>query len=751
MAPQAQHVHQRRAHAVREASTSSIEDDRKISGSWLGGQSSALPSSNHASASTSRTPSTAFAPAPATSEARKPLSVDTSAATESKPKNRGHVQKQEKIERIGLLRGSSHVGPGKDGDDSHQMTTSIGLQDDAVYDAYLPRPVALLRRLIVGLLRKEAPIHARHQKAVRRPWLDRYFVNTSLLGTHSFFLVFLPMVFWLGSPRFGRGLINVLAFGVYFSSAIKDLFCVPRPYSPPVTRLTIGTHHLEYGFPSTHSTNSVSIALYIYLWVRQFRHAAATAPLADVLASAPGVGSSSTSIFESYLWEAGLLFYACSVVYGRIYAGMHSITDCIAGSALGAGITWVQWHYFDHIEDFIKINSWSVPLAIIPAGLLMVSVHPPPVDDCPCFEDAIAFVSVAMGVALARWAGIRYDITLRTDPINHAFAHLGSNGTSAQLLKMATPALDAALKTTPLIQLTAVPAPAAPLVRKGLVLVIGLVNVLLLRVIVKTICKVVLPPTFRFVDKLIGFSLPRRHYTQAKDYNNIPLADLSAVPSVLDLPSQIIVTDEKGNQHSIQSSPVPGSPVSGPSRQSSLDIAARTGAGRTALSPVSGGGAASLFSRSPTFGSPIHSPVPSRTPSPNPIEMRRNPNGGGVGVAAKGRGLAKSPAKKIQFTLGGPVNDDNDDDNDNDHDAAHPDLPIPLTQSKAHPNFVPPDEKLARHIAADIVAPSGDTNADKEVKHYDADVLTKVIVYGNIGLFSAGLIPALFESIGLSG
>ncbi|EST09595.1 Phosphatidic acid phosphatase type 2/haloperoxidase [Kalmanozyma brasiliensis GHG001] len=669
-------LHQRRAPAVREASTSSADEDRKISGS------------------------NGAAPASSSRPTRPSLAVNTDRSSDGDKKHkRGHIQKHEKIERIGLLRGSSYVkSTDKDSVAEHELTTSIGLQDDAVYDAYLPRPIAFLRRIIVAILRKEAPIHERHQNWIRRPWLDRYFVNTSLLGTHSFFLVFLPMVFWLGSPRFGRGLINVLAFGVYISSAIKDLFCIPRPYSPPVTRLTVGTHHLEYGFPSTHSTNSVSIALYIYLWVRKMREAAQ-------------LDSTGSALFDSWLWEAGLLFYATSVVYGRIYAGMHSIIDCIAGSALGAAITAVQWGFFDQIEQFVKINSWTVPIAIIPAGLLMVSVHPQPVDDCPCFEDAIAFISVAMGVALARWTGIRYGMVLNTDPLFHPFSKLVDPLAGYQAANITVP-------TTPLIQIPVAGA-AERWIKRGLVMVIGLVNVLLLRVIVKTACKVILPPTFRLVDELIGFSLPRRHYTPASDYKKIPLADLSAVPSVLDLPSQIIVTDESGNQQTIQS-PV-WSPTS--SRRGSADP-------RYGLN----GSFSPLSTSSPLLGrSPMHSPVPSRTPSPNPIEMRR-------ALSPAGR----KPKSKIQFTIGTSAGDDEDSTDS----PVQQDLPIPLTQSRAHPNFIPPDEQLARNLAADV---KGTTpkEVEKEVKHYDADVLTKVIVYTNIGLFSAGFIPALFQHLGL--
>jgi hypothetical protein len=44
-----------------------------------------------------------------------------------------------------------------------------------------------------------------------------------------------------------------------------------------------------------------------------------------------------------------------------------------------------------------------VPLVIVPLGLFLVHAHTEPIDDCPCFEDAIAFVSVIMGTTLGRW------------------------------------------------------------------------------------------------------------------------------------------------------------------------------------------------------------------------------------------------------------------------------------------------------------------------------------------------------------
>ena len=40
----------------------------------------------------------------------------------------------------------------------------------------------------------------------------------------------------------------------------------------------------------------------------------------------------------------------------------------------------------------------AVPLIVAVVCLLLVNQHPSPVDDHPCFEDAIAFVSVSLGI-----------------------------------------------------------------------------------------------------------------------------------------------------------------------------------------------------------------------------------------------------------------------------------------------------------------------------------------------------------------
>jgi membrane-associated phospholipid phosphatase len=174
-----------------------------------------------------------------------------------------------------------------------------------------------------------------------------------------------------------------------------------------VPTLAFSSHHLEYGFPSTHSTNTISIALYVFAHMYDLRAKAAIGPTAF------GFG------------VTGLIIYAFSIVYGRIYTGMHSFTDCFVGVILGAGSWLLQHLLMDKVMNtWLANESWigdltqtlartytqltfllvpPVPFTIIVVCLLMVNQHPQPVDNCPCFEDAIAFVSVGMGSLVGRW------------------------------------------------------------------------------------------------------------------------------------------------------------------------------------------------------------------------------------------------------------------------------------------------------------------------------------------------------------
>lgn len=179
-------------------------------------------------------------------------------------------------------------------------------------------------------------------------------------------------------------MIRLLAAGVFLSGFIKDLLCLPRPLSPPLQRITLsGSAALEYGFPSTHSTNAVSVAVYALRALR----------------SASWTGNPTMRFALEGLWY----LYAMSIFLGRLYCGMHSVLDVVSGSLLGAFLATIQYLYGGAFDDWPLSGSYTNPIIRILVVLLLVRIHPEPADDCPCFDDSVAFAGVMIGMEVGSW------------------------------------------------------------------------------------------------------------------------------------------------------------------------------------------------------------------------------------------------------------------------------------------------------------------------------------------------------------
>lgn len=144
--------------------------------------------------------------------------------------------------------------------------------------------------------------------------------------------------------------------------------------------------------------------------------------------------------------------------------------------------------------------------------MILVNRHPQPVDDCPCFEDAIAFISVAMGDYLTRWAMTRYQLDEKH------LTHVMPGHPIGTWSEMTTWWSLAAAK-----------------------MVVGVLAIFAWRFFAKFLMHTILPPIFRFLAQV--FTLPhRRFYTPATDYKNVPAEKgLRAIPSLIDLPGAVEV------------------------------------------------------------------------------------------------------------------------------------------------------------------------------------------------------------------
>ncbi|WFD18182.1 hypothetical protein MCAP1_000385c, partial [Malassezia caprae] len=132
----------------------------------------------------------------------------------------------------------------------------------------------------------------------------------------------------------------------------QDYFCIERPLSPPVRRLVIGSYHLEYGFPSTHSANAVGMSIALYYFLIQIRKTISF--LIDFKLMEPhGWALSLTSQPVS---ELLLLFYACTVIYGRLYLGMHSVI----GAFLGVLSAFEALFFDNYLDKMLQWRSFFV-------------------------------------------------------------------------------------------------------------------------------------------------------------------------------------------------------------------------------------------------------------------------------------------------------------------------------------------------------------------------------------------------------
>ena len=87
---------------------------------------------------------------------------------------------------------------------SHQSVSQL-CAETSLDKIKLPSWRYAARQRLIPVIRWETPYVAKLQNAMRSPVLDSYFSITANLGTHTFFMIFLPILFWCGYTDLGRG------------------------------------------------------------------------------------------------------------------------------------------------------------------------------------------------------------------------------------------------------------------------------------------------------------------------------------------------------------------------------------------------------------------------------------------------------------------------------------------------------------------------------------------------------------------
>lgn len=224
---------------------------------------------------------------------------------------------------------------------------------------------------------------ANFQKKYRTPLRDRFFCYSSLLGSHNFYLIFLPITPWVGQYHLVIDMIYILAYTIYVSGFFKDYWCLPRPKSPPLHRITLSPYTTrEYGAPSSHTANATGMTLLLFWYLND---------------------KTNLSPFYQFILYSIVLIYHFTLVIGRLYCGMHGLLDLISGTIIGIFVFQVRMLLKSIFENFDKSNHYWIPFASLTVGFLLLFKHVRPIDECPCFDDSIAFIGVVGGLEISDW------------------------------------------------------------------------------------------------------------------------------------------------------------------------------------------------------------------------------------------------------------------------------------------------------------------------------------------------------------
>jgi hypothetical protein len=201
---------------------------------------------------------------------------------------------------------------------------------------------------------------------------------------------------------------------------------------------------------------------------------------------------------------------------------MHGFIDVVIGSIIGAGISAVECIYGAAIDKHLHSSSWVAPAIVALIIIVLIRIHPEPADDCPCFDDSVAFAGVMIGIEIGGW-------------------HYATGKWAWDVPVPATVPFD--LEYMGWIVAT-------------LRVVIGVLVIFAWREVMKPTLLRILPHLFRVIEKY-GLNLPRKFFMPASEYKKIPshLKVDNVMPSVSDLPGLLTSIRHPGRGRSVSVGP----------------------------------------------------------------------------------------------------------------------------------------------------------------------------------------------------
>lgn len=206
------------------------------------------------------------------------------------------------------------------------------------------------------------------------------------LGYELFYATFFPIWFWNVDGAVGRRFILLWAIIMYTGQALKDVIKWPRPTCPPVI-LMEPEYAMEYGMPSTHAMVGLSLPFSIVIFT--------------------------ANRYDYPLW-IGLLIAGvwCGLVCGsRLYLGMHSLLDILAGLVLASLMMGILVPFVDWLDQLHLTSAYS-PVYLFTALILMAIFYPKSERWSPARGDTHVIIGAGAGILFGSWLNYHLGIII---------------------------------------------------------------------------------------------------------------------------------------------------------------------------------------------------------------------------------------------------------------------------------------------------------------------------------------------------
>ncbi|MFC2053678.1 phosphatase PAP2 family protein [Chloroflexota bacterium] len=173
-------------------------------------------------------------------------------------------------------------------------------------------------------------------------WLGIPMIFFSFLGNEVFYLFVAPVLYWCINASLGFRLGLLLMISGVINSNLKIAFHHPRPYWYS-TEVSAYSSESSFGFPSGHAQNAVVVWGTIAIWLQRL-----------------------------WTWILAILIIIL-IGFSRIYLGVHSASDVIAGWIIGVFILWIYVKWEQPVSRWLGVlHPYQQILVALGASLSMI-------------------------------------------------------------------------------------------------------------------------------------------------------------------------------------------------------------------------------------------------------------------------------------------------------------------------------------------------------------------------------------------